>query len=440
MKVDLYKKNDIVTTTSIKQVEHQKPYVSYEYFSYSESTPLTNEKIPVLYATELMPAKSHQVQFWDINKNSYSIKNVIDSYAYFSYKYKYETVPLQVASYIYTDDLRISNFNDLGSYISLIGDYIGEKVGVQAYAVNGLTDNLSEIFNKQISQEKQIAEASDKVFSSYMNTISENINLLNDKSYISLSNLSQDLKDKFDTLTSTSETNIKDLSKNLSSNIVDQHNIIKEGLLNTKEILDIKLSDIKDSLHSDLIGEGEGEAKEIELVTYTTTYTPVYEEDKIVPPIGPFAIVSAIQAVTKKKKVIGYTYETVEDKKTVSVNTSSIAQILSSSLSSTSSTTQRIDNPDGSYVITQGQSTSGLGDILKDLKISRKLPDYNEFMCDLVPKLFSSIDFDGDYDIQYDVYGNVQSKTKRNPTDMAKKCISRADSLWKEMKKKGIVS
>ena len=60
-------------------------------------------------------------------------------------------------------------------------------------------------------------------------------------------------------------------------------------------------------------------------------------------------------------------------------------------------------------------------------------------MVDLVPKLFASIDFEGDYDIVYDINGNVKSKNKRNPTDMAKKCISRADTLWTELKKKGIV-
>lgn len=438
MKIKLYRKNDIVTTTSIKEIEHQKKYTSYEYFAYQTATSLTNEKIPVLYNTELIPAKSHVIQFWDTNKNSYALKNVIDSYAYYSYKYKYETVPFKVASYIFTDDLRISNFDTLGSYIKSIGDYIGEKVGVQAYAVNGLTTDLSEIFNHQIEQEKTIAQNSDLIFSTYINNLNESISSLNDKSYISASNLSEILTNKFEQSIKSNEEVINNLNETLGTKIVEHHNIIKESFNSNNEILDAKLNDIKTTLHSDLIGDNS-EEKEIELVTYTTTYTPVYEDKKIVPPIGPLAIVSAIQAVSPPK-IIGYTYETIEDKQTITVNTSSIAQILSSSLSSTSTSTQRIDNEDGSYIITTGQTTSGLGDILKDLKIGRKLPNYAEFMCDLVPKLFSSIDFEADYDIKYDVHGNVLSKTKRNPSDMAKKCISNADALWKEMKKKGIVS
>ena len=61
-------------------------------------------------------------------------------------------------------------------------------------------------------------------------------------------------------------------------------------------------------------------------------------------------------------------------------------------------------------------------------------------MVDLVPKMFASVDFEGDYNIVYDVNGNVKSKEKRNPTDIAKKCIMRADILWEELKKKNIVS
>ena len=82
----------------------------------------------------------------------------------------------------------------------------------------------------------------------------------------------------------------------------------------------------------------------------------------------------------------------------------------------------------------------GIASILANLSINKKLPDYNEFMVDLTPKLFSAIDFEGDYDIEYDVEGKIKSKKKRNPTDLAKKCIMRADILWTELKKKGIVS
>ena len=60
-------------------------------------------------------------------------------------------------------------------------------------------------------------------------------------------------------------------------------------------------------------------------------------------------------------------------------------------------------------------------------------------MVDIVPKLFASVDFENASDIEYDSEGNVKSRKKYNPTDIAKKCIMRADILWAEMKKKNIV-
>ena len=60
-------------------------------------------------------------------------------------------------------------------------------------------------------------------------------------------------------------------------------------------------------------------------------------------------------------------------------------------------------------------------------------------MVDMVPKLFASVDFENASDIEYDSDGNVKSRKKHNPTDIAKKCIMRADILWTEMKKKNIV-
>ena len=49
-------------------------------------------------------------------------------------------------------------------------------------------------------------------------------------------------------------------------------------------------------------------------------------------------------------------------------------------------------------------------------------------------------DFENASNIEYDNEGNVISRNKHNPTDIAKKCIYRADILWNELKKKGIVS
>jgi len=437
LKVTLYKKNDIVTTTNIKEIEHQHAYTSKEYFSYLQATPLTNEKIPVLYNTELIPATSHKVQFWDINTNSYSIKNVIDSYAYYSYKYKYETVPFTVASYIFTEDLRISNFNELGTYVSVIGESIGEQLLSQSYNVNKLSYDLGNIFNKQINQDKQLSQTRDDIIKSYSSLLNITLNNFNDNTYSGFTKLSESLNKNFNDYKQSNSYNFENISYIIKSNISEQYNIIKEGLDNTKTILEQKIGYLTDTLHSDIIGEGVEQEKEV--TTTITTYTPK-PQSPIVPAIGPLSIVAVAQTITEKNKPVEYTYETETKTETIKTTASSLAEILAGSLMSTSKQTIRTDNEDGSYIITQGEAQQGIGDILKDLKISRKVPDYNEFMCDLVPKLFSSIDFEADYDIKYDVHGNVISKKKRNPSDMAKKCISNADSLWKEMKKKGIVS
>ena len=82
----------------------------------------------------------------------------------------------------------------------------------------------------------------------------------------------------------------------------------------------------------------------------------------------------------------------------------------------------------------------GIGEILANLSINKKLPEYKEFMVDIVPRMFSNVDFEADYEVEYDIFGNIKSRKKRNPTDIAKKCIMRADILWNELKKKGIVS
>lgn len=441
LKVSLYKKNDIVTTTNIKEIEHQKSYVSKEYFSYSQATPLTNEKIPVLYNTELIPASTHKVQFWDVNTNSYAIKTVIDSYAYYSYKYKYETVPFTVASYIFTEDLRISNFNDLGTYVKVIGESIGEGLLNQSYNVKELSYELNNIFSYQTKQEKIIADNRNDLLKTYINIINTSLSTFSDNTYNSVNALNSGLSKDINNLINGNNTNFENLSTTIKDNISKQYDILKEGLDNTKNTLEQKLAYLTESIHNDIIGDGVNQEKEV--TTVTTTYTPKPPK-ATVPPIGPLAVVALAQTITQKNTPTEYTYETETKTETISTTASSLAEILGNSLMSSTKVTSRIDNEDGSYVIVEGEGSQGLGDILKDLKISRKIPDYNEFMCDLVPTLFSNVDFETEVtdSVKYDENGNITEKKthKNNPTEVAKKCIMRADILWKEMKKKGIVS
>lgn len=417
-KVILYKRNLLSSRASIKNVKYQDNYVSYSYFAYLTATPLTNEKIPVLYNTELIPPKLTNIQYWNERTNSYSIKTVIDSYAYYSYNYKYETVPFKVASYIYTDDLRISNFADLGSYITDISYAIKKSVGGQASYISDFAYNLSEIFTNMLIQDRDIAKTHDNVFTSYNSILNLSIKEFNTNINNSVSLLSYAISDKLVKFTATEEAAIAKLETNVVSQLTDHKNILNTGFINETRTLDKNLGTINETIHNDLVGDGS--SKEIETVSTITTYTPVKNR--------------------RSGLVSSYTYKTETKSDTIQAGGSSIGEILANTLGTVSEYESTDLHTDGSYTVTTKKGFIGIGEILANLSINKKLPEYKEFMVDIVPRMFSNVDFEADYEVEYDIFGNIKSRKKRNPTDIAKKCIMRADILWNELKKKGIVS
>ena len=417
-KVALYKRNITLTKTKVKKVNYQKEHNSYEYFAYIQATPLTNEKIPVLYNTELIPATSTNIKYWDERTQSYAIKTVIDSYSYYSYKYKYETVPFQVASYIFTDDLRISNFPVLGAYVDHVADVIDTRIGAQSNSIVAMTYDLSYIFKDILRQNKVIADKHDEIFKSYTDVLNKEVKDFNITTNTSLSYLANDLSNKLTIFTDTEEKAINNLEVNTVNELIEHRNIVKDGFSNTVSTLDRDLTGFKDKMHEDLMG---GDAsKEIVTSIEKTTYTPIKNR--------------------RSNIVSGYTYKTESTSETIEAGGESIGEILANTLGTISEYTSTDLHNDGSYTITTRKGFIGIGEILANLSINKKLPDYKEFMVDLVPKLFSAVDFEGDYDVKYDIFGNIKSRTKRNPNDIAKKCVMRADILWNELKKKGIVS
>ena len=417
-KISLYKRNEISTKTSVKTITYQEPHISYEYFAYIQATPLTNEKIPVLYNTELIPATSTKVEFWNESKNSYQVKTVIDSYAYYSYKYKYETIPFKVASYIYTDDLGISNFPVLGAYIDHIADKLSDKIGYQSESIYNLTHDLSYIFKQTYIQNKEIADIHDLIYSSYSYIINNSLVDINKNVNESLSSFSNAVTDRITNLTAVEEAAMNAIEKSVTKEILEHKNIVNTVLTKESNILDSKLTTLNSTIHEDLIGDGA--SNEITTTYEKTTYTPVKNKRS--------GIVSS------------YTSKTESGSNTIEVGGKSIGEILTNTLGCVSKYTTTDTFEDGSYTVTTYDGFIGIGEILAHLSINKKLPDYKEFMVDLVPKLFANVDFEGDYDVEYDIFGHVKSRKKRNPNDIAKKCVMRGDILWKELKKKGIVS
>lgn len=416
-KVKLYKKNSIVNTSTVDTVEIQPAYVSYEYFSYKESTPLSNEKIPVLYKTELIPAKKKKVQYWDKVNNSYATKTVLTSYAYYAYSYTYEVVPLQVASYLYSDDLQISNFDDLGYYIDNIGYNISTEMNNQSNSINKMTDDLSTIFTENNTQNRTIADEEITTFSAYMTNVDNSIKEFNNNNTTSLSYLSTGLTEKLNSLTDKEEAAIGKLETSLVDEIKEQHNVIKETLTEFNNTVKDRFTSFEERYHSDVIGELSSE--ELETTYERTEFTPIIEP--------------------KSGLVSGYSYVKTTGSQQVKVGGDSIGEILQSTLGTVSTYSVTENNEDGSYAVTTYTGFHGIAEILANLSITNKIPKYEEFMINLVPKLFSSIDFDNPYDTVRDAEGNTISEKFRNPTDIAKKCIMRADVLWTELQKKGIV-
>ena len=417
VKVSLYKKNAVIAKTTIDKVTLQSAYTSYNYYAYTQATPLTNEKIPVLYKTELIPAQNTKVKYWDSALNSYAVKTVITSYAYYAYNYSYEVVPFKVASYLYSNDLTIGNFDKLGAYISQIGDAISSEMQKETESLDKMTNDLSNIFTIQTEQQKSIADENNAIITTYSSYINDSLHNIDENTNKTLSYLSSTLYNQLSGLTDKQEAAINKLEEGVVNEITEQHNIIKDSLNDVKKTIDQKMSSFEEKQHADLIGESSEEEKESKWEA--VTYTPIIEP--------------------KSGLLSGYSYSSESGSNTITVGGSSLGQILQSTLGTVSTYTVTTNNEDGSYTVTTYEGFNGLANILANLSIANRIPNYNEFMVDMVPKLFASVDFENASDIEYDSEGNIKSRKKHNPTDIAKKCIMRADILWTEMKKKNIV-
>lgn len=330
--VNLIKNIDVINISSVKEVIHQNSFTSYEKFSYKNAIALTNEKIPSLYNIELIPASTHKVQYWNEDASTYAIKTVVDSYAYYVYNYKYETVPFEVSSYIYSPNaLNIAGLTDLGTTIENGINSISSSIENVVSNVSSISDSLTSSSNEI----KQALEESSNTIGSYLTSMKNSIvNSLNNINGASVQNESP--------ISGTAD---------------------EEPNFTGSYIISYAINDMTSEVSDKMQATSEN-------ITYSINALP----DRIV---------------------------------------------------------QSIDD-----------NLSAIKESLDELKPT-KVPTYEEFMIDLVPKLYAKSDFEEDIieTETKDENGNIitSMKHKPSPVELAKKSIYRADILWNEMKKKGLI-
>lgn len=158
--VNLVKYIDIDFVNTLQDVVHQEYDVTYKYFSYKNSVALCNEKVPVLYNTELVPATSHKILYWNEDASSYAIRTVVDSYAHYAYNYYFDIVPFVTTSYMRQDsEFTITYLSDIYSTLTTMSNGIYDSVSKVSQnvsyvppVINELTDTLNNIGNSTNSK------------------------------------------------------------------------------------------------------------------------------------------------------------------------------------------------------------------------------------------------------------------------------------------------
>lgn len=233
--VTLNKHVNVDISPVIKKVTHQQEHTTYEYSSYKTSIALTNEKKPVLYSIELVPASSHKVIYWNTDAESYAIRTVVDSNAYYAYNYWYETVPFVTDTYInQKNDLRIAYMHELGQSIDSMTTSINNVLNNSSGSFTSLfnsVDNVATYLNDLKKTQSSVLpnlgttiENAVTTLSENMSTLVQNINSSYNTSvsdintydiYTNIANQTEAIK----THATYLETNIYDLSHNLSYSI-----------------------------------------------------------------------------------------------------------------------------------------------------------------------------------------------------------------------------
>lgn len=390
--VNLIRHTELDKTSKVSKILHQNNYISYEYFSYKNAIALTNEKLPLLYNIELIPASTHKVQYWNEDAESYAIKTVVDSYAHYVYNYIYDTVPFVVSAYLNAgENFNIANLVDVSNSINNVNT-----------TLNLLKDSSYE-FN-----------------SSFGNTISGSVDTISSSINSSISDLSTVLTAKADDLTNAIQSIVTSEADNkvIVSYLNESHEnsfIISYAINDLYDSLSSELRNIRNSLANDITNMSDS-------ISYLSNNYYTYWLEVSYNSNGGVTYIDKHDRQLNKKSVV----ETLD-------NTFNIRDI----------NVKTTYNDDGTWTKTYESEIRSIAYLIKNLTVSTRVPTYEQFMIDLVPKLYAKCDFEKEIiDTEHkDENGNVIStgKHKPNPIDLAKKSIYRADILWNEMHKKGII-
>ncbi len=244
--VNLTKYIDIDFVNVLKDIVHQEHSITYEYSTYKTSIALTNEKTPVLYNTELIPATSHKILYWNEDAESYAIKTVVDSYAHYAYNYYYDVVPFVTTTYMRQDsDITISYISDISDALGNLSNSISVSMSEVSQSVSGMPSVLNElkdaitVFGNQNSEKLGYLE-------SLSNNITEALNNLqtatvsddDGTSTININEITQSIDNQSNALSgyiSALEPKLFNINKTINDSIESLKNDLDESLHNMFE-------------------------------------------------------------------------------------------------------------------------------------------------------------------------------------------------------------
>jgi hypothetical protein len=395
----------IVTKNSkINNIVNQEHKRDTTYFAYKTSIALTNESVPVLYNTELMPATTKEIRYWNTETSSYQLKTVIASYAYYAYKYMYDTIPFKVSSYLFKASyLTIDNIGDLGAYIAKSLSPITDEINVTNSVLNTL--------------------------GSYYTVTEQNKLLSINKAYDVISAYVKDGFVELGQTVTTLSNSLTDTLNNSLDKVSYQSEQNTNALVDTISAYSYTVSETINSLSTYVVqGIGEHKDKLVESLDTLSSYVKnIVLGDTI-------EIPESMELVTYNDVVISYSL-------TPNSNLDSLGELLLKSFVTATSETYSYIDANGYTHNIINYSYKGLCDTLSRIQVVPGIPTKQEFVMDLAPKMFANIDFDNEIvdDIKYDENGNITEKKthKNNPTESAKKVIYRAGILWDELAKAG---
>lgn len=409
-KVKLAQHSTVVKTNKIIENVAQQRNVENNFISYKTSIALTNETVPVLYNTELIPAQTRDYVIWDAENNTYVNTTFTYSEAYYSYKYMYNTIPLIVASYNFQASYNtIDNFDILGTYIENSSYKIANNLLDLNNKITTQTNNYLNQSNIQNINFKNsynlIKQCIDDNTNKILTHIDNNAKTLNQN----ISSLNNVLSSKLGDLSSNTVKTVSELKTTLSSNINSQTTNLSNQLTNISNNVYSGIGNLNDTLHKDIIGDG--------LV---------------------FASYSVMEIDKRNGKLVGQ--PAIADY--TKINT--LAGIIEKAfIKSSVNVYSYTDSDTGNENIVTNYSYTGLVDVLYRLATKDTEPTKDAFLLDVIIKLFTGVDYETEIvsDVEYDENGNITKKItkKNNPTEIAQRSIMRAMVLYNVCKKSGLI-